>query len=227
VTLAEAVHASTNAPIFFYAEPAQVRDRRFWDGGVGGYNNPALVAVIEAMANFPGRSADLRVLSLGCGLVLEAPVDAGAPPPLGARREGTSLSTVLRKAASAVMAEPPRAASFHAYVASGQPVPLGDAMVDTANVVRMSPCVHPVYDERGKRWVLPGGLSEADFEALRKVPPDAMRQRELDLVRKMGELWVRDAVPNQPIRMGARMRCDIGDPTFGEALAHWRRVENA
>ena len=53
-TLAEAVHASTNVPIFAFDEPAEVRGRRYWDGGLAGYNNPVLAAVVEAMTNFPG-----------------------------------------------------------------------------------------------------------------------------------------------------------------------------
>ena len=37
-----------------FDEPAEVRGRRYWDGGLAGYNNPVLAAVVEAMTNFPG-----------------------------------------------------------------------------------------------------------------------------------------------------------------------------
>ena len=51
-----------------------------------------------------------------------------------------------------------------------------------------------------------------------------MRARELALIEKMANLWIAGALPNQPIRMSERMRCDIGDDTFADALAHWRRI---
>ena len=70
VTLAEAVHASTNAPINYFEEPARVRiddrDVLFWDGGVTGFNNPVLAGLTEAKANGIA-SADIHVLSLGTG----------------------------------------------------------------------------------------------------------------------------------------------------------------
>src|SRR5262249_30077034 len=66
-TLVQAVHASTNAPIRFYDEPAEVSDHRYWDGALGGYNNPVLAAVIEALANRPGEADKIRVLSIGAG----------------------------------------------------------------------------------------------------------------------------------------------------------------
>lgn len=55
-TLVEAVHASTNAPIRYYDEPAEVSGRRYWDGALGGYNNPVLAAVVEALANGPAEA---------------------------------------------------------------------------------------------------------------------------------------------------------------------------
>ena len=223
-TLAEAVHASTNAPIYFYGEPAHFRGRRYWDGGLAGYNNPVLAGVIEAMANFPDRREDIRVLSIGTGLVMQAPFEYGVPPPLGAPQASTSLLTAIGKAARAVLADPPGAASFHAYVASGQPLPIDDHPLPYANVVRMCPCVRPIFEETSNQWRLPAGLSMGEFEQLLALPSDAMSGEELALIGRMGALWVSDAVLNQPIRMGLRMQCDIGDATFSEALARWRSI---
>ena len=51
ITLAEAIHASTNAPVNYFDGPATfpVRTVRYWDGGISGHNNPVLAAVTEAM----------------------------------------------------------------------------------------------------------------------------------------------------------------------------------
>src|SRR5258707_340360 len=49
-TLAEAIHASTNAPVAYFDAPAAVsRGRRCWDGALGGYNNPVLAGITEAL----------------------------------------------------------------------------------------------------------------------------------------------------------------------------------
>jgi patatin-like phospholipase/acyl hydrolase len=53
-TLAEAVNASSSAPLLYFDAPAAIGTdtarERFWDGAVGGYNNPVLLAVTEALA---------------------------------------------------------------------------------------------------------------------------------------------------------------------------------
>jgi hypothetical protein len=224
-TLAEAVHASTNAPVYFFDEPAAFRRHRYWDGGLAAYDNPVLAAVVEAMANHPGRTADLRVLSIGTGSVMQASTDDGARPPLGAPTASTGLFTALKKAGLAVLADPPGAASFHAYAALGQPMPAkGEGSPPNAPIVRMCPLVRPIFDKATGDWNPPEGLSEDEFADLVALATDAMRARDVALIEKMANLWIAGAIPNQPIRMGQRMRCDIGDETFGDALAHWKRI---
>ncbi len=224
-TLAEAVHASTNAPIYFFDEPAEFRGRRYWDGGLAAYDNPVLAAVVEAMTNHPGRTDDIRVLSIGTGTIVQPSTEEGARPPLGAPPAGTGLFTTVKKAGLAVLADPPGAAGFHAYVALGQPMPgHGEASPPDAHLVRMSPFVRPIFDKATGNWTAPAGLSTDEFGDLVELASDAMRAGDLALIEKMGNLWIAGAIPNQPIRIGERFRCDIGDDTFTEALAHWSRI---
>src|SRR5262249_46415840 len=75
-SLAEAIHASSTAPVNYFNAPARLNEsvakgNRFWDGAVTGHNNPVLAAVTEALANGRGRlnHNDIRVLSLGTGAV--------------------------------------------------------------------------------------------------------------------------------------------------------------
>jgi len=66
ITLAEAIHASTNAPLNYFDAPATFPDRpgRYWDGAISGCNNPVLAAVTEAIVT--GQNpVDLAVLSIG------------------------------------------------------------------------------------------------------------------------------------------------------------------
>ena len=223
-TLAEAVHASTNAPIFYYGEPAEFRGRRYWDGGLAGYGNPVLAAVVEAMANFPGRTDDMRVLSVGTGVVRQASTTDGALPPLGAPPASTCVLAALKKAGTAIVADPPEAASFHAYVALGEPMPTPARTPRDSHMVRLCPFVRPIWDPSTGEWELPKGLTSEEFADLVSLPTDAMTRDELALIEKMGNLWVADAITNQPIRIGHRMQCDIGDSTFSEAAAHWWRI---
>jgi hypothetical protein len=122
-----------------------------------------------------------------------------------------------------IFGDPPDAATFHAHVALRQPLPAaGEAAV--GNLVRLCPLVRPIWHEGHGPWRLPHGLCEADFKGLIELQLDGREQRDVDLIRKMTDLWLADAIPNQPIRMGDHMRCDIGHETFSEAAAHWRKI---
>ena len=70
ITLAEAIHASTNAPVNYFDAPATFPDRpgRYWDGAISGCNNPVLAAVTEAIVK--GQDPlNLAVLSIGTASV--------------------------------------------------------------------------------------------------------------------------------------------------------------
>jgi predicted acylesterase/phospholipase RssA len=223
-TLVEAVHASTNAPIRYFDEPAEVSGRRYWDGALGGYNNPVLAAVVEALANRPADADDIRVLSIGTGASARPLTTEGAAPPIGKAPAGTCLFTALKKAATVIFDDPPDAASFHAHVALRQPMPAAGETFSEGNVVRLCPLVRPKWDPSGGGWNLPGGLSGSDFQNLIDMETDAMTEPDLELIRKMCDLWIADEICNQPIRMGDHMRCDIGHEKFSEAAAHWKRI---
>ena len=223
VTLAAALHASTNAPILFYDRPAEVGGRRYWDGAFAGYNNPVLAAVIEALANAPERADDLRVLSIGTGTLWQPCVADDVPPPFGLVREGLGQIAAIRKAATVIIADPPDAATFHAHVALRQPMPATAAASTAGNVVRLCALFRPLWDStRGWQW--PTGFDERDFDGYKEMALDAMDRRALDLVARVTAGWFADAIPNQPIRGGERMRCDIGHATFGAAVDHWKRI---
>lgn len=223
-TLLDAVHASTHGPILYYPEPAEVSGRRYWDGGIAGYNNPVLAAVVEAAANFRGRVRDMCVLSIGTGAVARASTAEGAEPPLGEPAPGNGLFTALRKVGTAVLADPPGAASFHAYAALGHAVDGAGSGPGAAprRLVRICPFVHPSWTKGA--WTLPEGFSADEFARLADMPADTMVPADLALIEKTAHLWIAGKVANQPIRMGARMQCDIGDDSFGEAAARWWRI---
>src|SRR6218665_2249944 len=90
ITLAQAVHASSNAPVIFFDDPAQIAlkiqnldsknetksDKLFWDGAVGGNNNPVKSALLEALANDVNVS-DIHIVSIGTANVIRPIIKSG------------------------------------------------------------------------------------------------------------------------------------------------------
>ncbi len=223
-TLAEAIHASSNAPINYFDAPAAVGGRRFWDGGVAGLNNPALIAVLEALGN--GVDAkDIRVLSIGTGAVFL--------PLAGVDTTGSALTQPLTKSglvndiqelATSILDDPPDSATFQAHLVLGQPLPRDRSSPVSGTVVRMNLLIQPVKD--GSGWKLPEGVSEPDFRALVNLNMDAVEQSEAELIHRFGTAWIAGNVPNQPVRINSQtLCCEIGHPRFGAARAAWLQLD--
>lgn len=83
ISLVEAIHGSSNAPVNYFDFPAIFSPagskKRFylWDGALGGFNNPILAGVTEALANGVKRD-DIHVLSIGTASKLVSDEDSEA-----------------------------------------------------------------------------------------------------------------------------------------------------
>ena len=72
VNLVEAIHGASNAPVNYFDFPAifspEGTRRRFylWDGALGGFNNPVMAGITEALANDIDRK-NIYVISIGTG----------------------------------------------------------------------------------------------------------------------------------------------------------------
>jgi len=240
--LAEAVHASSNAPVNYFDLPAlfpaspSYANRRFWDGAIGGYNNPLLAAVTEVLSNpdwYQGGPQSIQALSLGTGQVSLPLGDHRLPqyPELIRHQESTGLINDLMELAQSIIDDPPDSASFTAHVALGQPLPTkSDQIIANGCVVRLSPVVRPVLDKTSGGWALPGWrkenppLSIEEFEALTKLDMDAVKPEQVKLLEKLADLWIEDIVPNQGIRSDPDFNVRIGHGTFGEGMAAWNNL---
>ncbi|MBV9523515.1 MAG: patatin [Alphaproteobacteria bacterium] len=231
-TLAEAIHASTTAPIDYFDRPAAVsRGRRCWDGALAGYHNPVLAGIAEALADGtpPER---IQVLSIGTGSVV-LPLGRGnedkAAAMLVEHRAARDRPGDLRKLADALIDDPRDDTSFLAHLALGQKVPDDPSRpVVEGSLVRLNPLLQPIRTAGG--WVRPAGLIEAEddsdeFNRLRHMPSDAMAQRDIALIRKFCLLWQNDAVVNQPIRANPdTLDCEIGHRWYSAAKAQWQAL---
>ena len=144
-TLAEAVNASSTAPVKFFDAPAAIGSLRYWDGGIAGYNNPVLGAVVEAIAGgIPPE--DIQVLSIGTASVRRPVVPEGGADTSGLMqtRQASNPRNDLEELASSIIDDPPDAATFIAYVALRQPVPDSNHPAPTSGwIVRMNPMIQP------------------------------------------------------------------------------------
>jgi uncharacterized protein len=225
VPLADAINASSTAPVNYFDKPAKCGDRRYWDGAIAGYNNPLLAAVVEAMVvgTAPG---NIRALSLGTGAVRLAPRDNRAGRDGLREPHGQpGLKDDLAKLAASIIDDPPDAASYIAYVMLGNS-PAAAPGSHSGSIVRLSPSIQPVL--RNGSWAAPAGLPDALFNALRDAPTDAVKDETVAQIAQLGDLWIDGQVPNQPVRMnGDTLGCDLGDATFAAGAQRWQAFSGA
>ena len=224
ITLAEAIHASTNAPVNYFDSPATFPDRprRYWDGAITGCNNPVLAGVTEAIC-MGVKPSDIVALSIGTGTVaLPWPEPGEAGSPYVQKLEEPGLVKDLRKLAASILDDPPDIAAFLAHVMtdSGH----GIAAPADSRIVRMSPLISPIKASGGT-WGPPSGMTAAQFTYLANLDMDAVEQPQVDAIGRFADLWIDNAVLNQPIRMSAdTLKRELGQVWFKDAVAAWEEI---
>lgn len=220
VTLAGAVHGSTNAPINYFDAPASIPlyPDRIWDGGITGNNNPVLAAAVEAVV-CQVAPADLRLLSIGTGTVALPLAAAGAAPNVfQAARPASSLRGDLGKLATAILDDPPDVASFVVHTMTGRKTGMNEPTI--SRVVRMNPLITPCIVDGLP--AVPNGWTETQFQYLCNLDIDAVEPGQVEYIDNWCRLWLQDAVPNQPLRMdGATMAVEVGYGWYQQAFRAW------
>lgn len=153
-SLVEAVHVSSNAPIQYFDRPASINVIQAgkskllygWDGAIGGYNNPAMAGIIEAVAN--GVSlGDIRLLSIGTGTVTEPRGYALEDGKYVKVRMDANLAVRTQrdipKMAKSILADPPDASSF-AAVALLYPGLNPAKVAEGGRFIRLNPMLRPL-----------------------------------------------------------------------------------
>lgn len=229
-TLAEALHASSTAPVKFFDKPAQLdtdafKGRKFWDGAAAGYNNPILVSVVEAISNNVDVNS-IKILSLGTGSVF-LPIhseDDAVEEPLGVEPELKSdgYFDYVRTMACTILDDPPDAATYAAYRILHGAALCG---ADELRLIRMNPLIQPIY--KNDAWFpmnvkSKSGLDDLEiFNKLRYMELDAVKQDEVDLIEDFCLAWICGDVLNQPIQSRNQLNkfeCKIGHRSFKDSL---------
>lgn len=247
LSVADAVHGSSTPPVRFFDQPAQTsseRSRRLWDGALGGYNNPVVAGICELLADPEVRAEAIEVLSIGTGQVRlfshrtaellrarhpdstipAAAIAAGGDPMLN-RFFKRSMDD-LEKLATVILADPPDAATYVAFMLLGHK-PCADPEVSGLRLVRMNPVLCPIRGDQ--HWSLPTGFAEAKKIArLAELDLDAHAQDDIDLIAEFARAWVyakhAHDLPNQGIRQHWDSSLDFGDSTFGAAKRRWQAL---
>ncbi|WP_175632228.1 patatin-like phospholipase family protein [Pedobacter ghigonis] len=228
VSLVDAVHASSTAPVNYFNEPATFlvnnKPKYYWDGGVTGNNNPVLVAVTEAICNKTQYQIEqVQVLSIGTGTVSQLQYDEDIPvkyEELKAKHEAPGLIKDVQKMGTSILNDPPDTAAFVAYMIlnpsmPGQPV----------DFIRMNPALRPVLidDPSGRYWDLPAGIDKDEYAKLNAMDMDAVADDEVALIKKLCNNWLNgEGVPNQSIRSNSSLNCLIGHADFEAAKTDFK-----
>lgn len=224
-TLAETIHASTNAPVNYFDKPAEFPGKSgcYWDGAISGCNNPALAAVTEAIV-LKQNPLDLAVLSVGTASVaLPWPQAGESSSPYVQQLADQSFVADLRKLATSILDDPPDIATFLAHVMTGSGLDLNKPPA-VSRVVRMNPLISPV--KKAGVWTAPGSMSAAQFKYLVNLDMDAVQQPQVNAISDYADLWLSNAAPNQPIRMnGDTLASELGPVTFQDARAAWGAIK--
>ncbi|HLK69680.1 MAG TPA: patatin-like phospholipase family protein [Bryobacteraceae bacterium] len=223
VTLAEAIHASSNAPVSYFDMPAQFAKRpdRYWDGAIAGCNNPVLAAVAEAVGKNQNPT-NLAVLSIGTAIVERRRPKPGQPPlPYEQAILKPGIVPDLRKLATAIIEDPPDISTFLAHIMTGSGK--GVNRPADSRVVRMNPLIGPVY--KGGTWSLPGSMTPDQFNFIKDLDLDAVLESQVHAIARYADLWLKDEAPNQPIRTnGKTFRPELGQGRFSKARAAWKAI---
>ena len=228
IALVDAVNASADPPVIFFDKPVSLGTlaKRYWDGGVAGYNNPLMAGVVEAMA---ARIAprDIAVRSVGTGTIMLAPVGApNTPAELCLPGQKSGPITDLRELAGAILDDPPDSANYVAFNVLGNvmpiPAPSTASPVNSGSLVRLSPCVQPIWNAAASAWSLPAGYTLESFKTIIGLDLAATAPDDLQAIHDLGVAWIGGAMPNQPVLPDPQtLQCVIGDPTYPDGKARW------
>ncbi|MDQ1141937.1 patatin-like phospholipase family protein [Pedobacter agri] len=228
VSLVDAIHASSTAPVNYFNEPATFKVNNklkyYWDGGVTGNNNPVLAAVTEAICNREQYQIEhIQVVSIGTGTVSQLQFDEEIPvkhQELKAKHEEPGLIKDIQKMGTSILNDPPDTAAFVAYMILNSSMP-----ARPVDFIRMNPVLRPmmINDANGKHWDLPPGINNEEYATLNSMDMDAVEDKEVALIVKLCDNWLNNAgVPNQAIRNDGALNCLIGHADFNTAKADFR-----
>ncbi len=250
-SLAHAIHSSSNAPVNYFDEPAEINislvhpakkdDRRtwYWDGGVSGFNNPVLAGVIEAITNNEGKikHEDHCILSIGTGIGTSAVLtdmkystdpktkavyEKNKNNPFTITDTSSGFLKDVAKMSASILSDPPDSATFIAYSI------LHPSLTNDANIVRINPCLSPVRNPVNNIYEPPEVYKNPvnGHKAYRDVlwlDMDAVDDKEVGLINDLCNKFITDSPIALPNQFirGNAGGNFLGHPTYSKAKEKW------
>ncbi len=235
VTLAQAVHASSNAPVMFFDAPAQfpvtidgkptTKNRLYWDGAVGGNNNPVKSGLLEAITNHPEEEKNIRIISIGTSVTITPTLYGEDNEPsienrydfLIRRSTIDSYGNDVKKIATSILSDPPDSATYDAHIIMKLPNNAGND-----KLIRINPLVKPLLKENN--FVMPGDYWSADdMKTLFNLDMAIATTKGIELINKLCDDFFKDLFDNQGIRTGGkRKNALIGHKYYSQAMSDWK-----
>ena len=216
-TFAQAIHASSTAPVNYFDTPAtwDNGEANFWDGAMGGFNNPVLAGVVEAISCGINRG-DIRVLSIGTASVVlpEAGATDDASLVLQNRQQG--IITYMKSSVGCILDDPPDSASYVTYVLLGSTNP--------SQLVRLNPMIQPIWDVDG--WSVPKGWTLDEFKYMSNLDMDATDYNDILRIDNLANLWILGNISNQGIRTDRWLEVQIGYSEFEKGREAWLEYDS-
>ncbi len=233
IRLTQAIHGSSNAPIQYFDFPARFKAKEsniyyeLWDGALGGFNNPVLAGLIEAVKlGIP--KDEIRIVSIGTGNKLMSIDDKKRfykvkQISMQERKKkwnifkwGYQFEYFARSAlnqAKTILYQPPDWSNYLAmmFLRNG---PESDI---TGQFIRLSPMIH-------------SDLHTADsvkplLNRLYKMDMDLTKDEEISLLKTCYAHWCNGTIKNQPIEYRITRENELiyinGFQSFKEAMDAW------
>ncbi len=233
VTLVQAIHASSNAPIQYFDFPARFKAKNseifyeLWDGALGGFNNPAAVGVNEAIQNEISPS-EIHLVSLGTGNIVTS-MDSKSKYyqakdktiqnrhrkliPRKIKAQLSYFSKSVMQQAKTILYQPPDWSNEIASTMIFGP----QKNYDKSRFIRLSPLIY--YNSR-----VPITSKEL-IEALINLDMDLTTETDINLLFHCFKEWANDSLYNQPITYRIKREGEIipktGTLLFSEAMNEW------
>lgn len=244
ITLVDAIHSSSNAPVNYFDAPAEVeihyskadmRQKLYWDGAVSGFNNPVLAGLVEATTNNYEKPEDYCILSIGTGTgsrailtdykhstdpAIKAIYDKNRDNPLAITDTSFSFADDIKKMSTSILGDPPDSATFIAYSI------LDPSLSNTASLVRINPCIAPEKDENHV-YGLPSAYKNEPtgknkFIRLLDMDMDAVEDDEIDLIIDLCDKFINEeGLRNQLIRGNPGDEKILGQASYRKAKEKW------
>lgn len=228
-TIAEAIHASSNAPVAFFNKPAifphnaNAKNKQYWDGAIGGFNNPVLAGTCEALANadsYNCNAASIMALSIGTGITI-IPRNQKNKPVIPIKECNFPKFIInLKKLAKSILSDPPDTASYITHIMLGGKPSQDHQEPSSHHIIRMNPAISPIYVEN--KWKHP--INKDPFDSLVSLEMDAIEDSEVALIQQYCNAWLVGTAPNQAIRADDLLRPLIGHSTFLAAKNDWLKL---